>query len=94
MTDEVPVAPAPTESVIATSGGLITCLLELCFSSNEIGIDINLTHLGCEDSTKLLFSENTGIIIQSEKNLILALAMVDNTDNHIYFSHKYKIFLI
>ena len=52
-----------------SSGGLITCLLELCFSSNEIGIDINLTHLGCEDSTKLLFSENTGIIIQSEKNL-------------------------
>ena len=52
-----------------SSGGLITCLLELCFSSNEIGMDINLTHLGCEDSTKLLFSENTGIIIQSEKNL-------------------------
>ena len=23
--------------------------------------------------------------------MILALAMVDNTDNHIYFSHKYKI---
>ena len=52
-----------------SSGGLITCLLEMCFSSNKIGIDINLTHLGCEDSTKLLFSENAGIIIQSEKNL-------------------------
>jgi phosphoribosylformylglycinamidine synthase len=52
-----------------SSGGLITCLLELCFSSNEIGMDINLTHLECKDSTKLLFSENTGIIIQSEKNL-------------------------
>ena len=52
-----------------SSGGLITCLLEMCFSSNKIGMDINLTHLGCEDSTKLLFSENAGIIIQSEKNL-------------------------
>ena len=52
-----------------SSGGLITCLLEMCFSSKKIGMDVNLTHLGCEDSTKLLFSENTGIIIQSEKNL-------------------------
>ena len=41
----------------------------MCFSSKKIGMDVNLTHLGCEDSTKLLFSENTGIIIQSEKNL-------------------------
>ena len=52
-----------------SSGGLITCLLEMCFSSNKTGMDINLTDLGCEDSVKLLFSENTGIIIQSEKNL-------------------------
>ena len=29
--------------------------------------------------------------IQSEKNLLLALLLVDNSDNHIYFSHKYKI---
>ena len=29
--------------------------------------------------------------IQSEKNLLLALLLVDDTDNHIYFAHKYKV---
>tara|TARA_B100000214_G_scaffold327249_1_gene265707 strand:- start:2959 stop:4257 length:1299 start_codon:yes stop_codon:yes gene_type:complete len=29
--------------------------------------------------------------VQSEKNLLLALLLVDNTDNHIYFAHKYKV---
>ena len=32
-------------------------------------MDINLTELGCSDSTKLFFSENQGLIIQSELNL-------------------------
>ena len=29
--------------------------------------------------------------VQSEQNLLLALLLVDNTDNHIYFAHKYKV---
>jgi len=29
--------------------------------------------------------------VKSESNLLLALLLVDNTDNHIYFAHKYKI---
>ena len=29
--------------------------------------------------------------VQSEQNLLLALLLVDDTDNHIYFSHKYKV---
>ena len=45
--------------------------------AKKIGMDINLTHLGCEDSTKLLFSENTGIIIQSEKNLQKEFLSID-----------------
>ena len=31
-------------------------------------MDINLTELGCDDNTKLFFSENQGLIIQSELN--------------------------
>ena len=29
--------------------------------------------------------------VKSERNLLLALLLVDNSDNHIYFSHKYKV---
>ena len=60
-----------------SSGGLITCLLELCFSSNDIGLDINLSNLGCSDSSKLLFSENSGIIIQSNKDLEKEFSSID-----------------
>ena len=52
-----------------SSGGMITTLLEMCFSSVNTGMDINLTELGCDDNTKLFFSENQGLIIQSELNL-------------------------
>ena len=52
-----------------SSGGMITTLLELCFSSNKIGMDIDLTEIGCSDTVKLFFSENAGLIIQSDSDL-------------------------
>ena len=60
-----------------SSGGLITCLLEMCFSSNNIGLDIDLSNLGCSDSSKLIFSENSGIIIQSNKDLEKEFSFID-----------------
>lgn len=47
------------------SGGLITTLLELCFSDNALGADLDLTAVGEADTIKLLFAENTGIVIQA-----------------------------
>jgi phosphoribosylformylglycinamidine synthase len=47
------------------SGGLITTLLELCFSDNETGLNLDLTGLGETDSTKVFFNENPGIVIQA-----------------------------
>jgi len=47
-------------------GGLITTLLELCFSDNESGLDLNLSAMNEADSIKLLFSENPGIVIQAD----------------------------
>ena len=35
----------------------------------NIGMDIDLTEIGCDDITKLFFSENHGVIIQSELNI-------------------------
>lgn len=47
------------------SGGLITTLLELCFADINTGANINLTDLGEQDSIKLLFAENAGIVVQA-----------------------------
>lgn len=47
------------------SGGLITTLLEGCFSTPGIGLDLDLTALNERDAVKLLFAENSGLIIQA-----------------------------
>ncbi|TDU39687.1 phosphoribosylformylglycinamidine synthase [Gelidibacter sediminis] len=47
------------------SGGLITTLLELCFADNNLGAKLDLTTIGEEDSFKLLFSENAGLVFQT-----------------------------
>ncbi len=52
-----------------SSGGLITSLLEMCFTDNNLGMDINLSSLNEEDIIKILFSENSGIIFQSKSKL-------------------------
>ena len=48
------------------SGGLITTLLELCFADVNLGAELDVTPLAEKDSVKLLFSENSGIVIQSK----------------------------
>jgi len=53
-----------------SSGGLITTLLELCFSDNELGANVDLTALGEPDTVKLLFAENSGIVFQSKDDSI------------------------
>ena len=47
-------------------GGLITSLLEICFSNNEGGLDLNLSGIGETDTIKLLFAENPGVIFQAD----------------------------
>ncbi|CAZ94165.1 MULTISPECIES: phosphoribosylformylglycinamidine synthase [Zobellia] len=48
------------------SGGLITTLLEMCFADNDLAADLDLSSLGEEDTIKLLFSENSGIVFQAK----------------------------
>jgi len=54
------------------SGGLITTLLELCFSDTHLGADLNLDTLEEADSIKLLFSENSGIVFQAKDASVAA----------------------
>lgn len=51
------------------SGGLITTLLEICFADNDIGAELDLSSLGEPDTIKLLFSENVGIVFQTEASV-------------------------
>jgi phosphoribosylformylglycinamidine synthase len=50
------------------SGGLITTLLEMCFSNKKGGMKVDLTEIGEKDFAKVLFSENPGIVIQCSDN--------------------------
>ncbi len=52
------------------SGGLITTLLEMCFSDNDLSAELDLTSVGESDIIKLLFSENIGVVLQSKDSSI------------------------
>ncbi|MFB9052990.1 phosphoribosylformylglycinamidine synthase [Formosa undariae] len=56
------------------SGGLITTLLELCFADVNLGADFDLTSLNEEDSLKILFSENAGLVFQADASVETILA--------------------
>ena len=62
------------------SGGLITTLLELCFADRNLGADYNLSALHEDDSLKLLFSENAGLVFQADSAVETTL-----TENNIEF---------
>ncbi|MCA0932135.1 phosphoribosylformylglycinamidine synthase [Lutimonas saemankumensis] len=47
-----------------SSGGLITTLLEMCFAENELGAQIDLSSVEERDPMKVLFSENSGVVLQ------------------------------
>ncbi|MCC8145701.1 MAG: phosphoribosylformylglycinamidine synthase [Bacteroidales bacterium] len=49
-----------------SAGGMITALLEMCFANVEGGLEVNLDAVEETDLIKILFSENPGIIIQTD----------------------------
>ena len=48
-----------------SAGGMITTILEMCFSQTTVGANIDITALKETDTVKALFAENSGVIIQS-----------------------------
>ena len=62
------------------SGGLITTLLELCFADVNLGADIDISKLNEEDSIKVLFAENSGLVFQGDASIESVL-----TNNNIEF---------
>ena len=47
-----------------SAGGLLTCLLEMCFANVDGGLEINLDGFKNTDLVKILFAENPGIVVQ------------------------------
>ncbi|MCR5819515.1 MAG: phosphoribosylformylglycinamidine synthase [Bacteroidaceae bacterium] len=47
-----------------SAGGLITCLLEMCFANTDGGLEISLDSFGHADIVKVLFAENPAVVIQ------------------------------
>ena len=50
-----------------SAGGLVTCLLEMCFANTKGGLKVNLDEMGEKDLVKQLFAENPGVVIQVAK---------------------------
>jgi phosphoribosylformylglycinamidine synthase len=48
-----------------SAGGLITTLLEMCFSDHDLAAEIDLSPMKDADTVKLLFAENCGIVLQA-----------------------------
>ena len=55
------------------SGGLITTLLEMCFADNDLGMDLDLNSIGEQETLKLLFAENAGIVFQATDDSVEAI---------------------
>ena len=50
------------------SGGLITTLLEMCFTDNNLGAKLSFDDFKEVDLVKILFSENIGVVLQAKEN--------------------------
>lgn len=50
-----------------SAGGLITTLLEMCFSQPGAGMSLDFSVLGQDDSVRLLFSEKPSVVVQTSR---------------------------
>jgi phosphoribosylformylglycinamidine synthase len=53
-----------------SSGGLITTLLEMCFTDNDYSMKLDLDPFG-RRPVKILFSEKPGLVIQVKRMMAL-----------------------
>jgi phosphoribosylformylglycinamidine synthase len=70
-----------------SAGGMITTLLEMCFSNISGGISINLSALDEKDTLKILFSQNPGIIIQVKDEDEIAEILLENGVSYLSIGH-------
>ena len=79
-----------------SAGGMLTTLLEMSFANTEGGITVDLSAIEEEDTVKLLFSQNPGIIMQVKDEDLVAEILLESGIS--YFSighpvHERKLFI-
>ena len=70
-----------------SAGGMLTTLLEMCFSNTCGGISVNLTSINESDIVKILFSQNPGIIIQVKDEDEIAEFLLENGISYFSIGH-------
>ena len=70
-----------------SAGGMLTTLLEMCFSNISGGITVNLAGLNEKDTIKILFSQNPGIIIQVKDEDQVAEILLENGISYLSIGH-------
>jgi phosphoribosylformylglycinamidine synthase len=70
-----------------SAGGMLTTLLEMCFSNSQGGITVNLSALNEADTLKILFSQNPGIIIQVKDEDDIAEILLENGISYFSIGH-------
>jgi len=70
-----------------SAGGMLTTLLEMCFSNTAGGIAINLSAIDEEDTIKILFNQNPGIIIQVKDEDEIAEILLENGISYYSIGH-------
>jgi phosphoribosylformylglycinamidine synthase len=70
-----------------SAGGMLTTLLEMCFSNTSGGVSVNLTALNETDTLKVLFSQNPGIIVQVKDEDEVAEILLENGISYFSIGH-------
>jgi phosphoribosylformylglycinamidine synthase len=70
-----------------SAGGMITTLLEMCFSNTSGGMAVNLSALGEPDSVKILLSQNPGIIIQVADENEISEILIEHGISYFSIGH-------
>ncbi len=70
-----------------SAGGMLTTLLEMCFSNTSGGLTINLSALEEPDIIKVIFSQNPGIIIQVRDEDEITGILLENGISYLSIGH-------
>ncbi len=70
-----------------SAGGMLITLLEMCFSNTRGGITVNLTAINENDTVKIFFSQNPGIIIQVKDENEVAEILLENGISYFSVGH-------